>query len=556
MKRRKIFSWLCGLLILCLLPIGAFATDDPPSQAGERKLEGGQRDFKWPVPGRYNLTSCFLDNRNHYSLDIDGEIGDTVIASYAGTVIGTDTRDITTGWGNFVLLEHSYTLKGGQIITLYSRYAHLEDVTVSVGQSVTAGQKIGTVGSTGKSTGSHLDYDILYGGTYPSSTYSVDPYINELLELPEELYTTFGQCCREYVAYVKKLYPQCAHEVMDALGKCSACGYTYNWKITRDVDAMGYYTVSARTEAMSVPYQQDGGTLLPTGEKVSVAATVINGFGKTWYEVSLSDGTTGYVPEETLTFQGYFDSLIEGSLSTLEDGQVLKQASHRIDGRITSRYPLRKLNGYLDGQWYTTWSVSGSDRTIELRSTSINKELSFSALTPGKHTLTITASDSTGRETVQIITCTFQIVENAVTYTVTFTGLEKDTAVTVEEGKTLGELPVPVKEGQCFTGWFTEDGQEVTGETVPTADMTLYPKWKAIVLTTEPQSTASTAPANSQAAGTEPETTQPSASEAVPPEQDTGPVAWWLFPAVTLVILGGAGGFFFIRKRNNARALF
>ncbi len=490
MNIKKHFSRLCcGLLLLSLLPVSILAASNPPSQAGERKLEGGQRDFKWPVPGQYNLSSCFLDNRAHYSLDIAGPMNSKVVASYAGTVIEIFTgcehnwgksSNCCSSWGNFVLLEHSYTLKSGKSITLYSRYAHLTDVTVAVGKTVARGEKIGTVGSTGRSSGPHLDYEILYGGTSPSKTYSVDPYINELLELPDELHTTFGKCCQEYVAYVKTLTPRCGHPQYNSKGACTDCGYVYDWKATRDIDAMGNYTVSADTTAYGIPYSQTERTSLSEGETVSVNATVVNGPGETWYEVSLEDGKTGYVPKSALKLQGYLESQIQLSSLTVKNGQVLKQASHRLDGRITSRYPLRSITGYLDGEKYASWSGTGGVREIDLRGTNLNKKLSFSAMEPGEHTLAIYVTDSTGREAVQVADCTFQIEKNVVTYTVTFTEMEENTAITVEEGKALGELPVPVKEGHRFAGWFTEDEVEATAETIPTGDMTLQPKWEQI----------------------------------------------------------------------------
>ena len=569
MNINKCFSRLCCvLLLLSILPVAANAAGKP-SQAGERKLEGGQRNFKWPVPGQYNLSSCFLDNRAHYSLDIAGPMGSSVVASYAGEVI-----DIFTGcehnwgksgsccssWGNYVLLEHSYKLANGKQITLYSRYAHLSKVSVSVGQSVGRGDKIGTVGSTGRSSGPHLDYEILYGGTSPSKTYSVDPYINDLLELPEELHTTFGKCCQEYVAYVKTLTPRCTHPGYNSEGTCTDCGYEYDWKTTRDIDAMGKYMVTADTTACGIPYTQSAGTNLSTDATVSVTATVVNGLGETWYEVALKDGNTGYVPKSALKFQSYLSSEIKLSSLTVENGQVLKQESHRLDAKITSKYPLRSIVGYLDGEKYASWSGTGGVREITLRGTNLNKKLNFAELAPGEHTLTIYVTDSTGREAVQVVECTFKIEKNVVIYTVTFAEMEGDSAITVQEGQPLGELPTPVKEGYLFAGWFTEDEQEVTAETILTGDMTLHPKWEAIIPPTEPQPTESTAPTvstNPQPTESLPKITQPPESEPVSTEQETESFTWWwLIPVALIVLLGGAGAFFFIQKRNNAKALF
>ena len=410
----------CLLLIICLLPVYGLAAETPASQAGERKFDGGQRDFKWPVPGVYNLSSCFLDNRAHYALDIAGDMGSDVIASYDGVVVGISEKCVhnwgkpkgetcCSGWGNYILLQHNYTLADATQVVLYSRYAHLTDVLVTEGQTVTAGEKIGTVGSTGRSTGPHLDYEILWKEQSPSSTYSVDPYVNDLLELPEELHTTFGPCCQEYVAYVKTLYPRCAHSAFDDTGKCVDCGYEYRWKDTWDCDAMGNYTVAAETQANVIPYAAASGTAFAAAEVIGVNATVVNGQGQTWYEVTLADQSLGYVPQAALSFHSYFDSKIESTLTTLTEGQIIPQASHRVDGIVTSDYPLRKLTGYLDGNSYGTWTGEGSNRTVRLAVTEINWFLQFSTLEPGEHTLTVTAEDSTGREPITIITCTFYV---------------------------------------------------------------------------------------------------------------------------------------------------
>ena len=561
MRHKKfLFRLSCALLALSLMPTYVFAAS-PPSQAGERKLEGGQRDFAWPVPGQYNLSSCYLDNRNHRSLDIAAPMGKKVVASYAGKVIGIftgcehnrgKTGNCCSSWGNYVLLEHAYKLKNGTSVTLYSRYAHLTDVSVKVGQTVARGEKVGTVGSTGHSSGPHLDYDILKGGT--TKSYSLDPYINELLELPEELHTTFGKCCQEYVAYVKQLYPRCVHAQYNSKGACTDCGYVYDWKATRDIDAMGTYTASAEANAYSIPYTQTSGTALRAGQTVSVNATVVNGLGETWYEVTLQDAKKGYVPKAVLTFKGYFDSHIKLSDCTVKDGMTLQQASYRLDGKVTSVYPLRKVVGYLDGKQYASWTGTGGVREISLRSTALNKKLSFAELEPGQHTLAILVTDSTGRDAVQVFQGTFVIEKTLQKFTVTYVGQES-TTITVQEGSPLGELPVLNMQGQIFLGWFTENGEAVTAEIVPTGDMTLHPKWEEI-----PQQTEPTNPSEPEAEEeptqpvTVPETEPLTLKQEAPAEEESTP--WWLIPVVLAVLGGGVGVFLWIQKKRNAEALF
>jgi hypothetical protein len=84
------------------------------------------------------------------------DIGDTVVAAAGGTVSRV-ANEGATSYGRWVEIDHG----GGY----RSRYAHLNSQSVSVGQSVSRGQKIGTVGSTGGSSGPHLHYEVRLNGT-------------------------------------------------------------------------------------------------------------------------------------------------------------------------------------------------------------------------------------------------------------------------------------------------------------------------------------------------------------------------------------------------------
>jgi murein DD-endopeptidase MepM/ murein hydrolase activator NlpD len=118
-------------------------------------------DLVWPVPGYpksgsvgprihpiYGYNSC------HTGIDIGSPSGTSVKAADSGSVAA-----ITNGgpYGRAVLLVHS----GG----LTTFYAHLSSESVSIGQSVSAGQEVGRIGSTGWSTGPHLHYEIRINGT-------------------------------------------------------------------------------------------------------------------------------------------------------------------------------------------------------------------------------------------------------------------------------------------------------------------------------------------------------------------------------------------------------
>jgi murein DD-endopeptidase MepM/ murein hydrolase activator NlpD len=97
--------------------------------------------------------------RWHHGVDLDLNTGDPVYASFDGVV--RIKRYERGGYGNFVVLRHSNGLE--------TLYAHLSKQILQVGDTVSAGQLIGLGGSTGRSTGPHLHYEVRYNG------YAFDP---------------------------------------------------------------------------------------------------------------------------------------------------------------------------------------------------------------------------------------------------------------------------------------------------------------------------------------------------------------------------------------------
>jgi murein DD-endopeptidase MepM/ murein hydrolase activator NlpD len=87
--------------------------------------------------------------RMHTGVDLRADYGESVGASLGGTVIYASYRG---GYGNLVIVDH-----GRGIATMYG---HLSSIAVSTGQRVVGGQTIGYVGSTGRSTGPHLHYEV------------------------------------------------------------------------------------------------------------------------------------------------------------------------------------------------------------------------------------------------------------------------------------------------------------------------------------------------------------------------------------------------------------
>ena len=85
----------------------------------------------------------------HPGMDIDGERGDQVMASANGVII---KAGVTGGYGNMIEIDHGNGLT--------SRYGHLSKIETTVGETVTRGTLIGEIGSTGRSTGPHLHFEL------------------------------------------------------------------------------------------------------------------------------------------------------------------------------------------------------------------------------------------------------------------------------------------------------------------------------------------------------------------------------------------------------------
>ncbi len=114
-----------------------------------------------PVPGELEVSSPFGVRRDpflgtpamHTGLDLRGEKGEPVHATADGKV-AIAGRD--GGYGNLIEIDHGHGLS--------TRYGHLSEIDVKVGQRVHIGQVIGKIGSTGRSTGPHLHYETRING--------------------------------------------------------------------------------------------------------------------------------------------------------------------------------------------------------------------------------------------------------------------------------------------------------------------------------------------------------------------------------------------------------
>jgi len=110
----------------------------------------GSLVFIWPSTERYLSGFDYSPETNHFAIDIAGQQGNPIFAADHGVVVYAGWNDY--GYGEMIVIDHG---SGWQTL-----YAHLSQINVSCGQEVMKGDTIGLMGSTGKSTGPHLHFEM------------------------------------------------------------------------------------------------------------------------------------------------------------------------------------------------------------------------------------------------------------------------------------------------------------------------------------------------------------------------------------------------------------
>ncbi len=137
-------------------------------------------DWYWPLPGRYKISSLFGNRAdpftgkrdNHTGTDIPAPSGTPIYAAKTGVVTTVNKNQNASSYGYYCIISH-----GNGYATLY---AHQKQVPiVQEGQTVQKGQVIGYVGTTGRSTGNHLHFELRVNGVrndvlrlYPGMTFT------------------------------------------------------------------------------------------------------------------------------------------------------------------------------------------------------------------------------------------------------------------------------------------------------------------------------------------------------------------------------------------------
>ena len=120
-----------------------------PSGARVPSGSGSGSDYAWPVIGRITSHYGYRGLGFHYGLDIAAPLGTAIRAAASGIVSFAGWK---SGYGYLVIIEHDLGSR--------SLYAHASQVLVHPGERVSTGQVIAEIGSTGRSTGPHLHFEL------------------------------------------------------------------------------------------------------------------------------------------------------------------------------------------------------------------------------------------------------------------------------------------------------------------------------------------------------------------------------------------------------------
>ena len=119
------------------------------------RIAAERAPFDIPVKASFRFTSGFGPRwgRLHAGTDFAAPIGTPIYATADGVVVKAGW---SSGYGRLIKIQHEFGIE--------TRYAHLNSIKISVGQRVSRGQRIGDMGNSGRSTGSHLHYEVRVGG--------------------------------------------------------------------------------------------------------------------------------------------------------------------------------------------------------------------------------------------------------------------------------------------------------------------------------------------------------------------------------------------------------
>lgn len=155
-----------GLVVVSLLAVALHGADAPPVSSSKTATVRVADGFDCPVgrdgTKRYYVARGYRPN-GHLGEDWNGEgggdtdLGDPVCCTAHGIVVFA--QDYRMGWGNVIIVRHAY-VENGKINYVDSLYGHLNEILVPVGQKVSRGQKIGTIGNNHGQYDAHLHFEM------------------------------------------------------------------------------------------------------------------------------------------------------------------------------------------------------------------------------------------------------------------------------------------------------------------------------------------------------------------------------------------------------------
>lgn len=164
-SRRALFAFILLAAFLVILPMHLKTEAVVPASSvntvnSREQTDPGNITLCSPLPSskvvsRYGPAMHPIKKREyqHQGVDLSGKRGTPVLAAAEGQVILVNDSDLLkNGYGYHVVIQHTDNLK--------TLYAHMDTVFVESGQKVEQGIRIGTVGSTGQSTGPHLHFEV------------------------------------------------------------------------------------------------------------------------------------------------------------------------------------------------------------------------------------------------------------------------------------------------------------------------------------------------------------------------------------------------------------
>jgi len=144
------------------LPLGITRSNPASAQVGGAgscpAVDGGAVGtgaFIFPTDRHYLSGFDYNEKSNHRGIDLAGNAGDNIYAADGGVIVYSGNNSY--GYGNMVMIDHGTGFQ--------SLYAHMSQIFVSCGESVGQSAVIGSVGSTGRSSGPHLHFEIRTSST-------------------------------------------------------------------------------------------------------------------------------------------------------------------------------------------------------------------------------------------------------------------------------------------------------------------------------------------------------------------------------------------------------